>query len=131
MASENYKQHALAADQWLVQSAPKWVTDIVSEGMTIFKRLANRWMYIGMINESALYMIIRQCNEAPIQTARIKWIRKIATGSITATKKAFKMADEDTIPTPHDSVKFLMEELYSKDVAEMASQEMKRREGQQ
>ena len=127
MASKMYKQHAPAADQWLVQNAPKWVTDVVSEGVAIFKKLTNRWMYIGMINESALYMILRQCNEAPIQTPRVKWIRKICEGSITASKKAFEIADEDTMPSPELAIKFLMEELYSEEVVEMTFQEMQRR----
>ena len=46
MASKQYNELAPAADQWLVQNAPKWVNDVVSEGVTIFKRLTNRWMYI-------------------------------------------------------------------------------------
>lgn len=127
MTSKKYNQLAHAADQWLVQNAPKWVTDVVSEGVTIFKRLTNRWMYVGMINESALYMIIRECNEAPIQTPMVKGIRKIAIASIDASKKAFKMADEDTFPTPQDSITFLMEELHGEEFAEAVSTEVKRR----
>ena len=80
-----------------------------------------------MINESALFMIIRQCNEAPIQTARIKGIRKICEASISASQKAFKVADEDTIPSPQDSIEFLMRELHPKEVVEKASAEVRRR----
>ena len=127
MTSKNYNKYVHAADRWLVQNAPKWVIDVVSEGAAIFKKLTNKWMYIGMIDESALYMIIRQCNEAPIQTDRIKWIRKIAEGSLAASRKAFTIADEDTFPTPHDSVKFLMQELHPDKVVEMAFAEMQRR----
>lgn len=122
-----YNQHAPAADQWLVQNAPKWVNDVISEGVAIFKKLTNRWMYIGMINESALYMIVRQCNEAPIQTPRTKWIRRICEGSLIASKKAFEIADEDTMPSPKLAIKFLMEELYSEEVTEKTFAEMKRR----
>jgi len=127
MTSKKYKKYAVAADQWLVQNAPNWVNDTVSEGVAIFKKLTNRWMYTGMINESALVLIIRQCNEAPIQTERVKGIRRIAEASLAAAKKAFEMADEDTFPTPYDSVKFLMNELHPERAAEKAATEMQRR----
>jgi hypothetical protein len=127
MVSRKYTQHWQATNEWLAGHAPRWVTDFIGDGVGVFRKLVNQWMYIGLINEAALYMIRMQCDEAFFQTARIKQIRILVNAADKASKKIFDLADEDTVPSPHAAIGLLMREMYSEEFVQNIEQKVQDR----